>query len=86
MNICAICQSHGPAPHPSTFAGDMYLMNTTGYIHWFHITDEYIVTFISTDEQVDLNLSKLHSSVVLLVNRQICITFVGLEGKFIGFD
>jgi hypothetical protein len=43
--------------------------NATGYIHRFHITDEYIVTFVGNDEQVDLNSSELRSSVDLSVNQ-----------------
>jgi hypothetical protein len=37
--------------------------NITGYIHQFHITDEYIVTFVGTDEQVNLNSLELRMSI-----------------------
>jgi hypothetical protein len=57
-----------PKPHPSTFIGDVSPTNTTSYIRRVHVTDEYIVTFIDTDKQVDLNSSELHSSVNSLVN------------------
>jgi hypothetical protein len=70
----------------STFIGDVLLMNATGYIHRFHATDKYIVTFVGTNEQVDLNSSHLHSLVDLLVNRRICTMFIGLEGIFVGSD
>jgi hypothetical protein len=39
-----------PWPRPSTFIGDVSPMNIIGYIRRFHVTDEYIVTFIDTDE------------------------------------
>jgi hypothetical protein len=38
------------APHPGIFIGDVSPMNVTGYIHRFHVTDEYTVTFIGADE------------------------------------
>jgi hypothetical protein len=38
------------ASHPNIFVGDMLSMNVTGYIYRFHVTDEYIVTFVGTDE------------------------------------
>jgi hypothetical protein len=60
--------------------------NAIGYIHRFHVTDEYIVTFIGNDEQVDLNSSELRSSVDSSVNQQIYTMFVGLEGIFIGLE
>jgi hypothetical protein len=44
------CQIHAPAPHPSIFIGDVSPMNVTGNIHQFHITNEYTIIFISTDE------------------------------------
>jgi hypothetical protein len=50
------------------------------------VTDEYIVTFVGTDEQVDLNSSELHSSIDSSVNQQIYTMFVGLECIFISFD
>jgi hypothetical protein len=61
-------------------------MNITGYIRRFHVTDEYIVTFVGTNEQVNLNSSELCSSVDSSVNQRIYSTFVGLEDKFIGFN
>jgi hypothetical protein len=39
-----------PGPCPSTFIGDVSPTNIIGYIRRFHVTDEYIVTFIDTDE------------------------------------
>jgi hypothetical protein len=64
---------HLSVPHPgrcpSTFIDDVSPMNATRYIRRFHITDEYIVTFVRTDEQVDLNWSELRSSVDSSVNR-----------------
>jgi hypothetical protein len=65
------CQLSVPHPGhcPSTFIDDVSPTNTTGYIRQFHITDEYIVTFVGTDEQVDLKWSELRSSVDSSVNR-----------------
>jgi hypothetical protein len=37
-------------PHPSMFIGDVSPMNVIGYIHWFHVIDEYTVIFVGTDE------------------------------------
>jgi hypothetical protein len=73
----------GPGPHPSTFVGDMSPMNTIRYIRRFHVTDKYIVTFIGTYEQVDLNLLELRSSIDSSVNRWIYSMFVYLEDKFV---
>jgi hypothetical protein len=42
---CQIC-----APHPGIFIGDVSPTNVTGYIRRFHIIDEYIITFVGTDE------------------------------------
>jgi hypothetical protein len=61
-------------------------MNATRYIHRFHVIDEYIATFIGTDEQVNLNLLKLRSSVDSSVNQRIYTMFIGLEGIFVGSD
>jgi hypothetical protein len=44
-------------------------MNTIRYIRRFHVTDKYIVTFIGTYEQVDLNLLELRLSIDSSVNR-----------------
>jgi hypothetical protein len=85
-NICANCQSHGSCPLPNSFVSDVSPMNITGYIRRFHVTDKYIVIFIGTDEQVDLNLSELCSSVNSSVNQWIYSNFLGLEDKFIGFN
>jgi hypothetical protein len=49
-NIRAHLSDPRPGPHPIIFVGDVSPMNITGYIRRFHITDEYIVTFIGTDE------------------------------------
>jgi hypothetical protein len=42
--------THLSDPRSSIFVGDVLPMNVTRYIHWFYIIDEYIVTFIGTDE------------------------------------
>jgi hypothetical protein len=44
------CQIRAPAPYLSIFVGDVSPMNVTGYIHRLHVTDEYIVPFVGTDE------------------------------------
>jgi hypothetical protein len=57
-------------------------MNITKYIRRLHRTNEYIIIFAGTDERVQISSSELRSS----VNRRIYPMFVGLEGKFVGFD
>jgi hypothetical protein len=42
--ICA------PASHPDIFMSDVSLMNVTGYIRRFHVTNEYTVIFVGADE------------------------------------
>jgi hypothetical protein len=37
-------------PTPSTFVGDVSPMNVIRYIHRFHVINEYIVTFVGTNE------------------------------------
>jgi hypothetical protein len=66
MNIWAHLSN---PPLPSIFIGDVSPMDVIGYIRRFHVTDEYIVTFIGTDEYLDLNLLKLYSSVDSSVNK-----------------
>jgi hypothetical protein len=44
------CQIHAPAPGAAIFISDVSPTNVTEYIHWFHVTNEYIITFIGTDE------------------------------------
>jgi hypothetical protein len=39
-----------PGPRPGIFIGDVSPTNVIGYIHRFYVTDEYIITFVSTDE------------------------------------
>jgi hypothetical protein len=45
-----MCQIRVPAPCPVIFIGDVSLMNVTAYIHWWHVIDEYIVTFVKNEE------------------------------------
>jgi hypothetical protein len=42
------CQT--PVLPPNIFIDDVSPMNITRYIHQFHIIDEYVVIFVSTDE------------------------------------
>jgi hypothetical protein len=48
MNIWA--HMSDSCPSPDIFIGDMLPMNVTRYIRRFDVTDEYIVTFVGTDE------------------------------------
>jgi hypothetical protein len=54
---------------PNIFVGDVSPMNILAYIHWFHITNEYILIFLGTREYKELYSSMLHSSVISSVNR-----------------
>jgi hypothetical protein len=49
-NIWAHLLDPRPEPHPSIFIGDVSPMNVTRNIRRLHITDEYIVTFLGTNE------------------------------------
>jgi hypothetical protein len=53
-------------------------MIVTGYIHRFHVTDEYIVTLVGTQFKFVGVYSSIH--------RRIYDIFIGLEGKFIGLN
>jgi hypothetical protein len=44
-----ICQSRASAPWTNIFIGVVSSMNVIRYIHRFHITDEYTVIFVSTN-------------------------------------
>jgi hypothetical protein len=50
MNLSAHVSDLRPSLHPGIFISDMSPMNVTRYIRRFHVTDEYIVTFVGTDE------------------------------------
>jgi hypothetical protein len=43
-------QTRAPAPRTNIFVDDVSQTNVTKYIRRFHVTDEYIVVFINTDE------------------------------------
>jgi hypothetical protein len=54
LRVGSEARIYGPTyqicPCPIIFVGDVSPMNVTGYIYLFHITDEYIVTFVGTNE------------------------------------
>jgi hypothetical protein len=56
--VGSTCKIRAPAPRPSIFVGGMSPTNVTTYIHWCHITDEYL----------ELHSSELRLLVYLLVN------------------
>jgi hypothetical protein len=58
-------------PLPIMFIGHLSSINIIGYIRRLRGTDEYIVIFIGTDEEVQISSSELRSSASSSVNRQM---------------
>jgi hypothetical protein len=68
---------------PSILVGDVSPSNILAYIHWFHVTDEYIPIFLSTKVYKELYSSVLRSSVISLVNQGIYTIFLGSIAIFL---
>jgi hypothetical protein len=49
---------------PGIFVGDMTPMNILAYIHRSHVTDEYIIIILGTEEYKGLYSSVLRSSAI----------------------
>jgi hypothetical protein len=73
-----------PGWAPSIFIGDVSPMNILAYIDRFHITDEYILIFLGTEEYKELYSATLRSLVISSVNRGIYSIFLGFIGIFVG--
>jgi hypothetical protein len=68
----------------SIFVGDVSLMNILEYIYPLHVTDEYILIFLGTEEYKELYSLALHSMVTSSVNREIYPIFLSSIAIFVG--
>jgi hypothetical protein len=70
----------------SIFVGDVEPMNIWAYIRRFHITDEYTIIFLSTEEYNVLYTLALRSSAILSVSRGVYPKFLSFIGKFLSYN
>jgi hypothetical protein len=68
----------------SIFVGDVSLMNILEYIYQLHVTDEYILILLGTEEYKELYSLALDSMVTSSVNREIYPIFLGSIAIFVG--
>jgi hypothetical protein len=61
-------------------------MNILAYIDRLHITDEYILIFLSIEKYKELYSSALRYSVVSLINRGIYPIFLVSTAIFVGYN